>query len=65
MDDAGCFLDQHGHDAAVLGWMAADLFAVDGLVWVLNGVAVVNLTVIAAMLSDRRPFRRIEGRARV
>ncbi|WP_201836202.1 hypothetical protein [Microvirga zambiensis] len=58
IDDAGRFLDQHGHAAAALGWMAADLFAADGLAWALKGAAVVNLTATAATLLDGRVFRR-------
>ena len=63
MDDAGRFLDRHGHDAAALGWLAADLFSADGLAWVLKGAAVVNLTATAATLSDGRVFRWSDGRS--
>jgi hypothetical protein len=31
VDDAGRFLDRHGHEAAALGWLSADLFAADAL----------------------------------
>ena len=63
VDAAGRFLDRHGHEAAALGWLAADLFAADGLAWALKGAAVVNLTATAAMLSDGRVFRRRDGRS--
>jgi hypothetical protein len=65
VDDAGRFIDRHGHEAAALGWLAADLFAADGLAWVLEGAAVVNLTATAAMLSDGRVFTRGDGRSSV
>jgi hypothetical protein len=65
VDDAGRFLDRHGHEAAALGWLSADLFAAAGLAWVLEGAAVVNLTAAAATLSDGRIFRRHDGRSLV
>jgi hypothetical protein len=65
VDDAGRFLDRHGHEAAALGWLSADLFAADGLASVLQGTAVVNLSATAATLSDGRVFRRRDGRSSV
>ncbi|WP_157934356.1 hypothetical protein [Microvirga ossetica] len=62
MDDAGRFLDRYGHEAAALGWLAADLFSADGFAWILKGAAVVNLTATAATQSDGRFFRWSDGR---
>jgi hypothetical protein len=49
IDDAGCFLDSHGHQAAALGWTAGDIFATDGLAWGLQGATVTS--------PRRMPFR--------
>ena len=67
--DAGRFLDQWGSDAERLGWNVADLFGLDpvkpmarydnmGMVWMLKGETVIELTAKAARLSGGLTFYR-------
>jgi hypothetical protein len=43
IDDAGRLLDAWGDEAERLGWRPADLFDASGLIWDLNGRAVIAL----------------------
>ena len=56
VDDAGRFLDQHGAQAAVLGWSVVGVFGASGLVRFLRGASVVSLSASTATLSDGRSF---------
>jgi hypothetical protein len=69
VDDAGLFLDLWGSEAERLGWTSADLFGLDpvkpmqrydrqGVVWMLKGEAVIELTANAARLSGGLTFYR-------
>ena len=69
VDDAGLFLDLWGSEAERLGWTSADLFGLDpvkpmarydnmGMVWMLKGEAVIELTAKSAKLSGGLTYRR-------
>lgn len=62
IDDAGCFIDRWGAQAAALGWRTVDVFGVHadkpegrfdaaGLVWCLRGARVVAITEESARLT--------------
>ena len=69
-DDAAEFLDRWGREAKRLGWSVPDLFGADlsdtrvkrydrtGLLWALQGEAVIELTVESACLSGGLTYRR-------
>jgi hypothetical protein len=69
VDDAGLFLDLWGCEAERLGWTSADLFGLDpvkpmarydnmGVLWMLKGEAVLDLTAKSAKLSGGLTFYR-------
>jgi hypothetical protein len=69
VDDAGLFLDLWGSEAERLGWTSADLFGLDpvkpmarydnmGVLWMLKGDAVLELTAKSATLSGGLTYRR-------
>lgn len=61
IDDAGAFLDSHGHAAASLGWHPDNVFGAGGLLWSLRGATVSSLQATAAILSDGRVIHRSAG----
>jgi hypothetical protein len=58
VNDAGRFLDTFGAEAAAIGWSVDDLFARRGLVFALNGAAVVGLSLATVTLSNGRIVTR-------
>jgi hypothetical protein len=69
INDAGLFLDQRGKQAEALGWRADELFGLDpvapmarydrmGLVWMLRGQTVIDITAMRARLSGGLAYRR-------
>jgi hypothetical protein len=69
MNDADIFLDQWGREAERLGWRAEELFGLHpdapmarydrmGLIWMLRGETVVNITATMARFSGGLTFYR-------
>ena len=69
INDAGLFLDRWGTQAEALGWRADELFGLDpsapmvrydrmGLIWMLRGETVIDITETAARLSGGLTFYR-------
>jgi hypothetical protein len=69
INDAGLFLDRWGRQAKAVGWRADELFSLDpvapmarydrmGLIWVLRGETVIDITKTAARLSGGLTFYR-------
>ena len=69
INDAGLFFDQWGKQAEALGWRAEDLFGLHpdapmarydrmGLIWMLHGEPVINITATTAKLSGGLAFYR-------
>ena len=69
INDAGLFLDRWGRQAEALGWRADELFGLDpdaptarydrmGLIWMLHGETVIDITATTARLSSGLTFYR-------
>ena len=69
INDAGIFLDQWGKEAERLGWRSDELFGLDpdapmarydrmGLIWMVHGETVIDITAMAAKLSGGLTFYR-------
>jgi hypothetical protein len=69
INDAGLFLDHWGRQAKALGWRSEELFGLDphapmarydrmGLIWMLRGEPVINITATTAKLSGGLAFYR-------
>jgi hypothetical protein len=69
INDAGLFLDRWGRQAEALDWRPKELFGLDpaapmarydrmGLIWMLHGETVVEITATEAKLSDGLTFYR-------
>ena len=72
INDAGLFLDPWGRQAEALGWRPEELFGLDpdapmarydrmGLIWMLHGETVIDITATAARLSGGLTFYRKAG----
>jgi hypothetical protein len=73
INDAGLFLDSFGQEATQLGWTADELFGLHpttpvarygmmGLIWMLRGERVTELTAKLARISDGLAFYRRPGK---
>ena len=69
INDAGLFLDRRGRQAEALGWRSDELFGLDpdapmarydrmGLIWMLHGETVIDITATTARLSSGLTFYR-------